>query len=62
MPRKRTAKKEQEETPNYIRYVQDLPDERECPDCDGTGYDPYDGGQCVRCAGTGTISRVRDYD
>lgn len=32
-------------------------DEKECPDCGGTGYDPYDGGQCDRCAGTGTIPK-----
>ena len=24
-----------------------------CPFCRGTGYDPYDGGQCDECGGTG---------
>lgn len=28
---------------------------RDCPDCGGTGYDPYDGGQCDTCAGEGEI-------
>lgn len=26
---------------------------RECPDCNGTGYDFGDGGQCDRCGGMG---------
>jgi DnaJ-class molecular chaperone len=26
-----------------------------CPDCDGTGYDFGDGGQCDRCNGMGEI-------
>ena len=26
---------------------------RKCPDCNGTGYDFGDGGQCDRCGGTG---------
>lgn len=26
-----------------------------CPNCDGTGYDPLDGGQCDRCDGIGQI-------
>ncbi len=38
-------------------YYNETSDEKECPDCSGTGYDPYDGGQCERCAGTGMISR-----
>lgn len=38
-------------------YYPETTDEKECPDCNGTGYDPYDGGQCDRCAGTGTVSR-----
>lgn len=38
-------------------YYNETSDEKECPDCNGTGYDPYDGGQCERCAGTGMISR-----
>jgi len=29
--------------------------EKDCPDCNGTGYDPLDGGQCDRCNGTGVI-------
>ena len=33
------------------------PDERDCPECGGTGYDPNDGGQCDTCAGTGTVDR-----
>ena len=28
---------------------------RDCPECGGTGYDPYDGGQCDRCNGTGEV-------
>ena len=35
-------------------------DEKDCPDCNGTGYDPYDGGQCERCTGTGTIPVTDD--
>lgn len=30
-------------------------DEIDCPDCDGTGYDFSDCGQCDRCGGLGTI-------
>ncbi len=26
---------------------------RSCPDCNGTGYDFGDGGQCDRCGGMG---------
>lgn len=29
---------------------------RKCPDCNGSGYDFGDGGQCERCGGTGTIN------
>lgn len=29
--------------------------EKDCPDCNGTGYDSLDGGQCDRCNGTGVI-------
>ena len=29
--------------------------EKTCPDCNGTGYDFGDGGQCERCGGLGTI-------
>ncbi len=28
---------------------------KDCPDCDGTGIDFLDGGQCDRCDGTGEI-------
>lgn len=38
-------------------YYKEVPTEKPCPDCDGTGYDPLDGGQCDRCAGEGTISK-----
>lgn len=41
---------------DYYCYT-DVPDEIECPECNGTGYDPYDGGQCDRCAGAGMIPR-----
>lgn len=27
----------------------------ECPYCNGTGYDPLDGGQCEKCHGSGII-------
>lgn len=27
-----------------------------CPDCNGTGYDFGDGGQCDTCNGTGEIT------
>lgn len=33
---------------------------KDCPDCDGTGYDPYDGGQCDTCNGTGEIEIDED--
>lgn len=42
---------------SYIRFVPEVSDEEECPDCNGTGRDPWDGGQCDRCAGTGVISK-----
>jgi DnaJ-class molecular chaperone len=29
--------------------------EKTCPDCNGTGIDFGDGGQCQRCDGTGEI-------
>ena len=28
---------------------------KNCPDCNGTGYDFGDGGQCDRCGGLGEI-------
>ncbi len=28
---------------------------RVCPECGGSGYDPFDGGQCFRCGGLGEI-------
>lgn len=27
----------------------------DCPDCNGTGWDFSDGGQCDRCDGTGEV-------
>lgn len=33
---------------------------KECPDCGGDGHDPYDGGQCDRCNGTGEIEVEED--
>lgn len=30
-------------------------DEIDCPDCNGSGYDFGDGGQCDRCGGLGKI-------
>ncbi|WP_143268097.1 hypothetical protein [Azospirillum agricola] len=27
--------------------------EEDCPTCNGSGYDPQDGGQCEDCYGTG---------
>lgn len=38
-------------------YYPETNDEKTCPDCKGTGRDPYDGGQCDRCAGSGTVPR-----
>ena len=32
----------------------DYHSKRDCPDCNGTGYDAY-GDQCDRCNGTGEI-------
>lgn len=56
MQRKASSKSERNQGGTFC-YYQEGSDEKECPDCNGTGYDPYDGGQCERCAGTGTISR-----
>ena len=61
MPRKKDQKKQNEESYGYIRHVRAVPDEKECPECNGTGRDPWDGGQCGRCAGTGTIPRETSY-
>ena len=33
---------------------------RACPECGGSGYDFWDGGQCDKCSGTGEI--VDDYE
>ena len=38
-------------------YYKEKSDEKVCPSCKGSGYDPLDGGQCDECAGTGTVSR-----
>lgn len=60
--RKKTKKQlQQEDSNNYIRFAPEASDEKECPDCGGSGYDPWDGGQCDRCAGTGTISSKPSY-
>lgn len=31
----------------------------DCPNCDGTGYNFLDGGQCDRCDGTGEIKATQ---
>ena len=31
-----------------------------CPDCDGTGVDFYNDGQCQTCGGTGEVE-VKDF-
>lgn len=36
--------------------------EIECPQCNGTGYDFEDGGQCDRCRGLGTIDVEDDNE
>ena len=41
----------------YCIYTHDEPDEMDCPECGGSGYDPNDGGQCETCGGTGTVDR-----
>lgn len=56
----------------FLDCVTDTPTEDEeeysswspglCPYCNGTGYDPLDGGQCERCAGTGEIAANVDDD
>lgn len=61
MRKKKDQSNQQNESYGSIRYVREVPDEKECPDCNGTGYDPWDGGQCERCAGTGMIPRERNY-
>ena len=61
MFRKKEQKKSNDESCGYIRFAKEICEEIECPDCRGTGYDPWDGGQCERCAGTGTISREPGY-
>lgn len=33
---------------------------KDCPDCNGSGYDFGDGGQCDRCNGTGEITVTKD--
>lgn len=37
----------------------EYPDDVECPDCEGTGYDE-DGGECERCGGEGREARPWD--
>lgn len=32
-----------------------------CPDCNGSGIDFGDGGQCDRCDGTGEIENSDDF-
>lgn len=38
-------------------YYPETSDEKDCPTCGGSGYDPLDGGQCDTCSGTGTVQR-----
>lgn len=40
MRKKKAQKEQQEESCGYIRHVREVPDEKECPDCGGSGYDP----------------------
>lgn len=61
MRRKTKKITQQEDSNNYIRFTPEVLDEKECPNCGGSGYDPWDGGQCERCAGTGTVSRENTY-
>lgn len=53
----RQRKPRVKETTPFIRFAPERSDEKPCPDCRGTGYDPYDGGQCDRCADTGMVPR-----
>ncbi len=61
--RKKTEQSDRKSRPNQkgnpvgFIYTRDVCDEKTCPDCGGTGYDPLDGGQCDRCAGTGMVPR-----
>lgn len=50
-----TRKSKQSDGNEGIYYYEDKPDEKECPECGGSGYDPLDGGQCDRCKGTGVV-------
>lgn len=50
-----TKKSRQSDGNEGIYYYEDKPDEKDCPECGGTGYDPLDGGQCDRCNGTGVV-------
>lgn len=50
-------KKNPPKKPEPVIFVHETIDEKVCPDCHGTGYDPLDGGQCERCAGTGMVDK-----
>ena len=58
---KKDRVKPQDKNSGYIRYVRDVPDEKDCPDCNGTGRDPWDGGQCDRGGGTGTVPSKKSF-
>lgn len=58
--KKAERQKNKEASYGYIRFVPEVSDEKECPDCRGSGYSPW-GGQCERCAGTGMVPRVDSY-
>ncbi len=57
MKMRRKKDDSQQEKSKGFYYYTEVSDEIECPDCNGTGYDPLDGGQCDRCNGTGVIDR-----
>lgn len=54
---RRKKEDSQQEKSKGFYYYTEVSDEVDCPDCNGTGYDPLDGGQCDRCNGTGVIDR-----
>lgn len=60
MRKKKEQQTPQEKSYGYIRHVREVPDEKECPECNGSGYSPW-GGQCEKCAGTGMVPRTKNY-
>lgn len=48
-----------DESDEFPHFDEDLPDDVECPDCDGTGVDD-DGNECERCGGEGREGRPWD--